>query len=249
MDAENPHALVDPEQHDVAQRIPQRAGIRGGKIGVDDVLIFLGRIFGIAHRSVRPALEPLRMRFQPGMIGRALHGKVERDFQSMLRAGPHQATEIVERPKLGMYGIVAALGRADGIGAARIAGFATERVIAALAVDAADRMDGSQIKHIETQRGDVGQSIDTIVKGAVLTRHRRLTARHHLVPGTCPRDRPVGHKRITGAAGKVGLLALAGCCRKLLRQERGRIFDDVRFPADIPDQPSLFAVFEPQIRQ
>ena len=28
---------------------------------------------------------------------------------------------------------------------------------------------------------------------------------------------PVDHQRITGAAGKVGLLALAGCCRKLLR--------------------------------
>src|SRR5258708_40223715 len=140
---------------------------------------------------------------EPGMVRAALDGKVERGFQSMLRAGAHQATEIVERPKLGMYGIVAALGRADGIGAARIAGFATERVIAALAVDAADRMDGSQIKHIDTKHGDLGRSTDTIVQGAVLTSHRRLTARHHLVPGTCPRDRPVGHKRITGAAGKV----------------------------------------------
>src|SRR5260370_40542795 len=159
------------------------------KVGIDDIFVLFWRVFRILDRTIGFAPEPLRMLREPGMVGRALDGKVERDFQSMLRAGPHQATEIVERPKLGMYGIVAALGRADGIGAARIAGFATERVIAALAVDAADRMDWSQIKHIEAQRGDVGQSIDTSVKSAVLTRHRRLTARHHLVPGTCPRDR------------------------------------------------------------
>src|SRR6516225_1627519 len=104
-------------------------------------------------------------------------------------------------------------------------------------------MDGSQIKYIETHRTDVGQSIDTIVKGAVPTGPRRLTAWHHLVPGTCPRDRPVGYQWISGAAGQVGLLALASCCRKLLRQERGRIFGDVWFAAGIPDQPRLFAGF------
>src|SRR5262244_2725437 len=93
---------------------------------------------------------------EPGMVGRALDGKVERDFQAVLCAGAHQAPKIVKRPKLGMYGIVAALGGADGIWTARIAGFATERIIATLAVDAADRMDGSQIKYIETHRRDVG---------------------------------------------------------------------------------------------
>src|SRR5262249_9703524 len=134
-----------------------------------------------------------------------------------------------------MHGIVTALGGADGIWTARIAGFATERIVAALAVDAADRMDGSQIKYIETHRRDVGQAVDTIVKGAVFAEHRRLTTRHHLVPGACPRDRPVDHHRISGPAGQVRLLALAGCCRKLLRQERGWVFDDVRFLATIPD--------------
>src|SRR5215472_9563324 len=100
-----------------------------------------------------------------------------------------------------MHGVVAALGGADGIWTARIAGFATERIVAALAVDAADWMDGSQIKDIKTHRADVGQSIDTIVKGTVLTGRRRLTAWHHLVPGTCPRDRPVCYQWTSGAAG------------------------------------------------
>src|SRR5262249_61965929 len=110
-------------------------------------------------------------------------------------------------------------------------------------------MDGSQIKYIETHRTDVGQSIDTIVKGAVPTGPRRLTAWHHLVPGTCPRDRPVGYQWISGAAGQVGLLALAGCCRQLLRREPGRIFGDVRFAADSRNQPILFSVFVPRLRQ
>src|SRR5215471_14169831 len=135
----------------------------------------------------------------------------------MLRAGSHQAPEIVERPKLGMHGVVAALGGADGIGATRIASFATQGIIATLAVDAADRMDGSQIQYIEAKRGDLGQPVDAIIKGAVLANDRRLAAGHHLVPGTCPRDWPVGHQWISGAAGKVGLLALAGCRRKILR--------------------------------
>src|SRR5262245_66490787 len=96
-----------------------------------------------------------------------------------------------------MHGVVAALGGADGIGATRIAGFATQRIIATLAVDAADRMDRSQIQHVEAKRGDLGQSVDAIIKGAVLANDLRLAAGHPLVPGTCPRDWPVGHPRIS----------------------------------------------------
>src|SRR5215831_16565808 len=249
VDAKDTHPLPDPEQHDVPQGLPKSLIVRRVKVGIDDVFVLFWWVFRILDRAVGSAPEPFRMLREPGMVGRALDGKVERDFHVVLRAGAHQAPKILERPKLGMYGVVAALGGADGIWTARIAGLATERIVAALAVDAADRMDGSQIKYTETHRGDVGQSIDTIVKGAVLTGHRRLTAWHHLVPGACPRDRPVGYQWISGAAGQVGLLALAGCCRKLLRREPGRIFGDVRFAADIPDQPSLFAVFEPQLRQ
>src|SRR6266566_4525967 len=249
VDAKDAHPLRDPEQHDVAQRLPKPFVVGSVQVRIDDVLILFWRVFGILDRAVGSAPEPFRMLREPGMVGRALDGKVERDFHAVLRAGAHQAPTILERPKLGVYGVVAALGGADGIWTARIAGFAMERIVAALAVDAADRMDGSQIKYIETHRADVVQSIDTIVKGAVFAGHRRLTAWHHLVPGACPRYSPVDHQRISGAAGQVGLLALAGCCCKLLRQERVRIFGEVRFAADIPDQLSLFAVFEPQLRQ
>src|SRR5262249_4865297 len=110
-------------------------------------------VFRILDRAVGSAPEPFWMLREPGMVGRALDGKVERDFQAVLCAGAHQAPKIVKRPKLGMYGIVAALGGADGIWTARIAGFATERIIATLAVDAADRMDGGQIKPIAGMSG------------------------------------------------------------------------------------------------
>src|SRR6516225_4791454 len=209
VDAKDAHSLRDPEQHDVAQRLPKPFVVGSVQVRIDDVLILFWRVFGILDRAVGSAPEPFRMLREPGMVGRALDGKVERDFHTVLRAGAHQAPKILERPKLGVYGVVAALGGADGIWTARIPGFAMERIVAALAVDAADRMDGSQINDIETHRADVGQSIDTIVKGAVLTGDRRLTAWHHLVPGACPRDRPVDHQRIGAAAGQVGLLALA----------------------------------------
>src|SRR5215475_1901366 len=216
-DAKYAHPLRDPEQHDVAQSLPKPFVVGSVQVRIDDVLILFWRVFRILDRAVGSAPEPFRMLREPGVVGRALDGKVERDFQTVLRAGAHQAPKIVERPKLGMYGVVAALGGADGIWTARIAGFATQRIVAALEVDAADRMDGGQIQHIETHRRDVGQAVDTIVKGAVVAEHRRLTTRHHLVPGTCPRDRPVDHQQISGAAGKVRLLALAGCHRKILR--------------------------------
>ena len=86
VDPEDFHALVDPEQDHIAQRIPQRASVFGGEVGVDDVLVFLRRVLRIAHRAVRPALEPLRVLFEPGVIGRALHGKIERDLHAVLVA-------------------------------------------------------------------------------------------------------------------------------------------------------------------
>ena len=61
VDPEDAHALRDPEQHDVAQRRPKPFGIGAVEIRVDDVLIFLRRVFGILDRAVGPALEPFGM--------------------------------------------------------------------------------------------------------------------------------------------------------------------------------------------
>ena len=43
------------------------------------------------------------------MIGRALHGEIERDLHAVLAAGRHETAEIVERAELRMDGVVAAL--------------------------------------------------------------------------------------------------------------------------------------------
>src|SRR5260370_23869488 len=93
VDPEDLHSLFDPEQHDVAERVPQRAGVLGRGIRVNDILVFLGRIFRIAYRSIRPSLEPLRMVRGPGMIERALNGEVKRVFHLVRTARYPQLAE------------------------------------------------------------------------------------------------------------------------------------------------------------
>src|SRR5437762_1816890 len=95
----------------------------------------------------------------PRVIGRTLDREIERDFEVMVGAGGNQATEIVERAKLGMHRIMSALARPDRIGAAGIAGLRLQRIVASLAIGAADGMDGSEVQHVEAERGDVRQSI------------------------------------------------------------------------------------------
>ena len=60
----------------------------------------------------------------------------------MLVAGLNQVAEIGERAKLRMYGIMTALDISDGVGTARIAGLRLERIVAPLAIRAANRMNG-----------------------------------------------------------------------------------------------------------
>src|SRR5262244_2499696 len=80
VDAKDTHPLRDPEQHDVAQSFPKSLIVGPVEIGIDDVFVLFWRIFRILDRAIGPASEPFRMLREPGMIGRALDGKVERDF-------------------------------------------------------------------------------------------------------------------------------------------------------------------------
>ena len=62
VDAEDAHALADPVLDDVAQGEPKvRHGALGMEVDVDDVLVLLRRILGIADRAVGTAAKPLRM--------------------------------------------------------------------------------------------------------------------------------------------------------------------------------------------
>ena len=60
------------------------------------------------------------MLLDPRVVGRGVDGEVERDLQPVLARRRHQPGEVLERAELGMDGVVAALGRADGVGAAGI---------------------------------------------------------------------------------------------------------------------------------
>src|SRR5207237_1038660 len=133
---------------DVAQRLPKALAIGTGEIGIDDILVFLRRVLGILDRTIGPPLEPVGVLREPGVIERALNGEIERDLHSMLGAGRDQAAEVIERAELGMDRVVAALGRADRIEASWIAGRRAQRIVAPLAVGAADRLAGRGIGRI-----------------------------------------------------------------------------------------------------
>ena len=81
VDAKYCYALLDPEENDVAQRAPNIVGaaIRI-EFDIDDILVFLRRVFGETQRTVGAPAKPIRMAFQPGMVRRALNCEIERDL-------------------------------------------------------------------------------------------------------------------------------------------------------------------------
>ena len=120
-------------QNSTTSRSAFHSAMRVGavEIRIDDVLVFLRRVLGVADRAVRPALEPFRMLLQPGMVGRALHGEVERDFHVVLAAGRRRSRRKSSSvPSSRMHRVVAALARADRVGAAGIVRAGVQRIVA-----------------------------------------------------------------------------------------------------------------------
>jgi len=87
-----------------------------------------------------------------------------------------------------MDGGVAALGRADGPRAAGVAGLGDQRVVPALAVGRADRVDGRQVDHVEAHVGRGGQALGGADEAA-------LGPGEQLVPGAEARPGPVDPQR------------------------------------------------------
>ncbi len=196
VDAERAHALTDPEQHDVAQRLPQAGqGTVGIEVDIDDVLVLLGRVLGVFDGSVGSMTEPFGMLTQPGMIGRALDGEVERDLEAMIACGRDQSAEILERPERGMQRVVTAFAAADGVRTADILRRGDQAVVASLAGGHADRMDGREIKNVEAHVAYAGQALDHIGEGAVARRIVGLGARKKLVPAREARLAPIDVER------------------------------------------------------
>jgi len=107
VDSEYPHALRDPVFDHTPQLFLQRlARIRLEVEGVD-VLVFLGRVFGVLDRPVRTFQEPLGMLANVRMIRRALKRDVHRDLDSAFAALEYQMLEVVDRAQLRKYVLVA----------------------------------------------------------------------------------------------------------------------------------------------
>ena len=129
---------------------------------------------------------------------------------SMLPAGRNQARENPPACQLRMDGVVAALGCSRSHRGCRDRlRLRRHRVVAALAVGCADRMDRREVENVEAHRRDVGQPRDAIPNVPCWPGDRALAARHHLVPGAVARPRPVDHERKQLRARQVGPLWLS----------------------------------------
>ena len=210
VDAEDTHALIDPKQHDVAQRVPEPGPVGAIEIRIDDILIFLRRVLGVTDRAVGPVAEPIGMLDQPGVVRRQLNGEIECDCHAESAACLDQPAKVVERAELGMNGVMAAFLRADGIRAARVTGAGDERIVGALAMRAPDGVNRRKIDDVESQGGKLGQARDAVVEGSVPARDAGLAAWEHLVPGTGARQRRIDHQGKTRAAGQVGAGLMVG---------------------------------------
>ena len=126
----------------------------GVPVDVVDVLVALGRVLGVLERAVGAAVEPLRVLGQPRVVGRALDREVQRDVDAVRRARPRvsaRRSSIV--PRSGWTASWPPVGVADRPGRAGIAGRGGQRVVAALAVGQADRVDRRQVEDVEAELG------------------------------------------------------------------------------------------------
>ena len=121
VDPERPHAVGDPEEHDIAERRPEALPVLRLEVDVVDVLVALRRVLGVLQRPVRPVVEPLRVLDEPRVVRRALDREVERQIEPELARTLDEPIEVGERSELGVHGGVAAPVGADRPRAARIA--------------------------------------------------------------------------------------------------------------------------------
>ena len=171
-------------------------------VEVVDVLVLLGRVLGVLDRAVGPLQEPLGVLGQPRMVGRRVERDVQAHVHAVLVGGRAQRLEVVHRPELGVHGVVPALGGADRVRRAGIVGAGGERVVAALAVLAPDRVDRREVQDVEAEVGDRRDLLLDRLQAAP-------RAREQLVPGAEPGAHAVDVEREAGGQPRRAV-ALAG---------------------------------------
>ncbi len=111
--------------------------------------------------------EPLRVLGHPRVVRRGLQGQVERDLHALLAGRRDEVVEVLERAQLRVDRVVPALVGADRPGRSDVLGAGHQRVVPALAVDLADRVDRRQVDHVEAELGDLRQPAGRVLERAV----------------------------------------------------------------------------------
>jgi hypothetical protein len=145
-------------------------------VEVVDVLVALGRVLGVLEGAVRALLEPLGVLREPRVVGGGVERDVERHVHAVLVSGDAQVADVLLGPELGVHGEVPALGGADRVRGPGVVGPGDQRVVAALAVLAADGVEREQVEDVEAEIGDVGHDRLDALEAAP-------GAREQLIPG------------------------------------------------------------------
>ncbi len=176
VDAEDLDPEVDPVDDDPPPLLPHRLPGRRVPVEVVDVLVALGRVLGVLQRAVGALQEPLRVLGQPRVVGRRVERQVDRHVHVVIGRRLAQAADVLERAELRVDGVVAALGAADRVRRARVLRAGDERVVAALAVLDADRVDRRDVEHVEAELREARELGLDVLQAAE-------GAREQLVPG------------------------------------------------------------------
>src|SRR3954469_1354960 len=124
----------------------------------------------------------------PGMVGGALQGEVERDLETVLTGRGDERVEVLDRAEAGVDRVVPAVRRPDRPRAAGVAGLRREGVVAPLPVRRTDGVDRWQIDDVEAHPRDCGKPLRRGTEGARFRRRgavadlRALGAGEELVP-------------------------------------------------------------------
>lgn len=150
LDTKNRDIVIEPElQH------PKNLGVQPLGVVVEvqsiDVCLRLRWILRARDAAIDRGGEPFGVRAAPRMIRCTLQREVERDFNA---ACPRVSNEIVDCAQAWINCIVATVGRSDRGWRARVARLRGGCVVAAFAIDGADRIDWRQIDDVETHVHD-----------------------------------------------------------------------------------------------
>ena len=116
--------------------MPQALGVEpvGVVVEVDrvDVLVLLRRVLGVGDRAVGLGGEPLRVRADPRVVGRACRAKSSATSRSSSRGRAHERVEVGDRAELRVDRVVPAVARADRPRRADVVRAGDQRVVGPL---------------------------------------------------------------------------------------------------------------------